>query len=384
VVLSRLWSSPYEKDFVKREVVRPFEREHGCTVDFQTLDDDALLKRVQVQQESGKVAADVVIVYVSRMREWVDRGYVEDLTALVESWPERTFAPAFAGMTRFDGAQRFLPIGADDYLLCANRRALDYLPEGAQVGTLSWDAFAAWAAAVARGEGEGKLAVSGVPQKMWIYQAGAVVLAYGGGFPDFGSEGAARAWGLLARLHRDGAFTPTVRTYDSVVPPMKRGEAWLTVAHNARVGEVYASAPAQFVVAPPPRGPAGRGSVVGVSGLAVLKGAPQRALAEAFLAHITRPDVQVTLAKGTGGFIPTVRESASLLGETHRDEIIKQASAVLAEGVLAYIPATENWAAVKQLYDEVLDHVLEGGEIDAARLSGWQRRLDAILEPRDG
>ena len=374
---SRLWSQPHERDFVLREVLAPFEREHGCRVDLQVFDDDKLYQRAEVQRRAGQVTTDVVIVYVSRMPRWAQAGLVEDLTPHASLWANRSFAAAFVKMTTFDGKPRFLPIGADDYLLCANKDALKYLPRGADPQKITWEQLVAWSRAVAKGEKEGKFAVTGVAQKMLTYQVAAAILSYGGGFPDVGSPDALKAWRVLAGLK--GALTPTVRTYGTVVPAMKRGEAWLTVTHNARVGEVYASNPTRFVVAPAPLGPSGRGSVAGVSGLGVMAGAPNRDLAAKFLAYLTRPEVQLKLSKGTGGFIPTVTAAAKLLGDSTEDEVIRKSLVVLEQGRLAYIPAIAKWSAVKLVYDEAFQKiVLTDGKVDAAWLRAAQKRIDAL------
>ena len=93
-----------------------------------------------------------------------------------------------------------------------------------------------------------------------------------------------------------------------------REESWLTVFHNARAGQVYASNATQFTLAPGARGPAGIGTIAGVSGYAIMKDAPNYDLAVEFLEYLTRPDIQVKIAKGTGGFIPPVQEAMDIPG----------------------------------------------------------------------
>ncbi len=375
VVLSRLWSLPHEKEFVLTSIIRPFEDEHNCSVEFQTLDDDALLQRITMQRQAGRVAADVVIAYVSRMAEWVGGGLVADLTETVSTWRDREFSAGFRGMTVFDGKIRFLPIGADVYLLCANKKAFDYLPAGADFAAMTWSGLAEWSAGIAEGEGGGKFAITGAAQTMLIYQIGCAALSYGGGFPDIASPGAIEAWDLFVRMR--GSFSPAIMTYESVVSPMKRGEAWLAVAHSARVGEIHSSNPAVFAVAPPPRGPAGMGSIAGVSGLGVVEGCPNPELAMAFLEYMTSPETQLRLAHGTSGFIPTVNEAVSLLGDGAGDDIIRNSISVLDQGRLAYIPAHGNWGAVKLLYDEAFQKmVIKDGAVDREYLAAAQRRLE--------
>jgi multiple sugar transport system substrate-binding protein len=175
-------------------------------------------------------------------------------------------------------------------------------------------------------------------------------------------------------------FTPNVTTYEAVMDPMKREEAWLTFAHCARVGSIYDSNPSQFVVMPVPKGSVGMGSVAGTSGFAIIEGAPHHDLAVKFLEYMTRPEIQLQIAKGTGGFIPPVDEAVKLLTESPQDEIIKKALHVMDQGVLAFIPSTfgPEWGAVKTLYEEAFKTlVIEKGIVDQDYLDNAQEEMDA-------
>lgn len=378
VLNSRLWSRPAEQEFVINEILKPFEEANDVKVVFQIVEDDPLLERAQVQKDTGNVTTDIVIAYCQRMPEWVEAGYVEDLTDVVATWDDRTFSKGFDSMTIFDGKRYFVPIGADVYLLAANKKALAYLPEGADVQDLTWEQVVDWSIAMAEGEGEGKHAVTGVPQKALIYQYGGVILSYGGPFPQINSPEALQAWELLVNMK--DAYTPTVMTYDSPIEPMKRGEAWLTIAHNANVGDIYNSNPAQFVIAPAPKGPAGIGSVAGTSGFAIMKGAPNKEMAIKLIEYMSRPDIQLKIAKGAGGFIPPVDESLELLGDTVQDEVIRKSLHVMNNGVLSFIPPIygPNWGSVKLVYDEAFKKlVMEDGAVDKAYLDKAQETIDS-------
>ena len=91
VLTSRLWSPPAEQEFIINEIIKPFEEENGVTVNFQILDDVTQLERAEVQQSTGHVTTDVFISYDANMPDWIDAGYVEDLTDLAASWGDRTF-----------------------------------------------------------------------------------------------------------------------------------------------------------------------------------------------------------------------------------------------------------------------------------------------------
>ncbi len=376
VIVSRLWTPPTEKEFIINEIIKPFEKMCNCNVEFKTMDDDTILKQVELQEKTGNVTTDIVIVYCARMPEWVDKGYVVDLTPYVSKWTDRTFSKGFDSMTVFNGKRYFLPIGADVYLTLINKKALKYKPEGVDVQNLTWEQLADWALAVAEGEGEGKFAVTGVPMKSFIYQAGAVILSYGGHWPNLDNPGAMAGFYLLSKMK--DAFAPGVMSYDDTRPPMKREETWMTVAHCARVGEVYKGNPSQFIVAPAPKGPAGIGSVAGTSGLAIVKGTKNFDLALKFLEYITRPDIMLKVSKGAGGFIPTVDEAINYLGTSPEDEVIEKAIKVLQNGVLAYIePIWKDWGQVKLVYDEIFKNmIMKRGQLDPDYLEIMQLRID--------
>jgi multiple sugar transport system substrate-binding protein len=378
--VSRLFSPPREQEFFINEVIKPFEEEHNVRINFQILDDDTIFDRAQVQQDTNHVTTDIIAAHNGKMPDWLDAGYVEDLTDLVDSWDDRNFSPTFESDTNRDGRQYFLPVGADVYLLLANNEALPYVPEGADIDNLTWEQYAEWANAIAEGEGEGKVCITGIPQKSWIYMFGGTGLSYGAGFPDINSPEAAEAWKIWTSM--GDAFIPSVLNIDSCVDPMMREESWLTVFHNARAGQVFASNETQFTLAPAPSGPTGIGTIAGVSGYAIMKGSENYDLSVEFLEYLTRPDIQVKIAKGTGGFIPPVQEAIEFLGDEAIDEVINKAILVLENGVASGVPSYlyQDWGAVKQVFDDVfVDMVLEGdGTVDQARLDAAADELVAL------
>jgi len=377
---SRLWSPPAEQEFIIEYVIKPFEKENNCTVNFQILDDKKLLERAELQLKTDHPTMDIVCAYVANMPEWIDNGYIEDLTSSVKSWDDRHFSPTFEYGTNFEGKQYFIPVGADVYLTIANKKAMKYFPGGADLNKLTWEDFAKWSNAIAKGEGEGKTVVTGIPMKSLVYQFGAISLSYGATFPDINTPEAIKAWEILVSMKDD--FIPAVLNVDNCVAPMKRGEAWLSWMHCARAGQVYSANPANFVVAPVPEGPAGIGSIAGVSGYGVLKNAPHKELAIKFLEYITRPDMQVKIAKGTGGFIPPVEEALNYLGDDPEDEVVAKAVMVLSKGRVSGVPGGDyqDWGAVKQVFDDVfVEMVLNGdGTVDKAMLDEAKVKLDAL------
>ncbi len=377
VVSSRLWSPAAEQNFLYDEVFPEFEKENNVIVKFEILDDTVLLKRAKLQAETGRVTTDVVIVHNGVMDQWISNNYVEELP--VADWPGRTFSAAFMDSIASSGKTYFAPVGGDVYLLLANNKAMKYLPAGVDVQDITWEQYIDWAVAIAEGEGEGKCAVTGVPMKSLVYMYGGMFLSYGGEFPVINSPGALEGWKLLTKMHN--AYSPTVMTYDNVTAPMKSGETWLTVAHMARTGEAYRSNPSNYVIAKAPKGPKGIGSIAGVSGFGVPVGAEHRDLALKFIEFMTRPEIAVKVARGTGGFLPPIDEAIAVLGDSPVDEVIKKGVMVLQTGVVSGVPgsAYTSWGAVKQVYDDVFaDMIIGTGVYDKAILDAAQAKLEAL------
>ena len=262
VMSSEMFAPPAEQTFFINEILKPFEEETGISVAFQIVAGEDMLDRLTVQQETDHVTTDVVLVFNGRFPWYTDAGYVVSLDEYVSAWEDRTILPAFDATAVVDGTRYYVPISADVYLTIANNKAMDYLPAGAELDTLTYDQYADWAVAVAEGEGEGKVCITGIPQKMWIYQFGTSALAYGlnpagnpePAFPNINSPSAAEAWEPWVKIGAADGFMPTVLNIDNCTDPLMREEAWLSVTHNARVGQVYASNETQFSVGPAPIG----------------------------------------------------------------------------------------------------------------------------------
>jgi multiple sugar transport system substrate-binding protein len=390
VLDSEMFSPPAEQQFFINEILAPFEEETGISVNFSIVEGSDMFDRITVQQETDHVTTDVILAFNGRFPWYTDAGYVTPLDGAVAEFEGRSILLAFDETATADGTRYFVPISADVYLTVANNQALDYLPDGADIDSLTYDQYVAWAVAVAEGEGEGKVCMTGIPQKMWIYQFGTSALSYGlnpagGGepaFPNINSEAAAAAWANWAEIGAADGFMPTILSIDNCTDPLMREEAWLSVTHNARVGQVYASNETQFTVGPAPSGPSGVGTIAGAHGLGIVEGTANFDAAVQLVEYMTRPEIQTKLNKGTGGFIPVVAEAIDFLGDEPSDEIIRKALIVLGLGIPSHLPVADfqDWGAVKQLFDDVYQEMVLGGDgtVDQALLDAKQAELDAL------
>ncbi len=362
VILSGLWSKPTEGEFVVSQILNPLAEKLGISISFQTMDDLTALQRLEVQTASGNICSNIEIASSGSMTDWINSGYLVDLTEKVAGWKDLKFIPAFSKGIEIDGKQYFLPIAGNVYLLIANKKALKYLPKGAKIDELTWDQFADWALNIKKGTGFGRTVVCGVPLKSFIYQFGTCALSYGAEFPEINSEGAKKAWTIFEKLSQADAFIPNIREIADCSLPMIRGEAWLSILNNTKVGEVFETNETKFVVAKMPKGPKGRGIIVGFSGMALIKNSQNQKTALGIIKYLTKPDIQVQLARGTGGFVPAVEAALKFLDVNDpQDIVIRKAIHELKGNVVASgVPGSKykDWGAVKMVFDNIFERVL--------------------------
>lgn len=119
----------------------------------------------------------------------------------------------------------------------------------------------------------------------------------------FQSAEAAAGWAKLKALW--AYVTPNSTSYDFMQEPLAAGEVMVAWDHIARLKNAISAAPDDYVVFPAPAGPKGRGYMPVVAGLAIPKGAPDKAGAEKVIEHLSMPETQLLTASKVG-FFPTL------------------------------------------------------------------------------
>ena len=376
---SSLWSQPSQRQYIRDHIVKDFIRESGIPVKFEYVDGEVALKRAYLQKEIGGVKMDIVTIHSGKMPIWINNGFVQDLTPYIKDWTDITFFPLFNKSAIRDGKTYFMPVVSDVYILIATKKALKYLPEGADVNTLTWEQFVQWSHNLRKVDNVGRTALSAVPFNSFIYQFGAIELSFGAEFPEIDSPGAMKAWKILLDMRDD--YVPNVLNVAKPTDALQRGYAWLTFAHIADVGEVYNSDPTKYVVAPVPEGSVGRGSIGAGYGLGITTGSKRRKDSLKLIHYLLSPKQQVKIAQGSGGFIPPVKEAIKYLGSSPKDKIIKVGLEVFKKAILSGVPSNEyyDWNAVKFIFDTLFKNmIIEKGEIDMQMLQEAKKQLQEV------
>jgi multiple sugar transport system substrate-binding protein len=204
--------------------------------------------------------------------------------------------------------QVYVPWMQATYIMVARKEALQYLPQGADVNALTYDQLAAWGKAMTEATGERLIGFPAGPKGLMprFFQGYLYPSFTGGVVTPFRSAEAEAMWASFKGLWR--YVNPNSTGYDFMQEPLLAEEVWVAFDHVARVKEALMEAPDEFVAFPAPAGPKGRGYMPVVAGLAIPKGAPDRAGAAALVEYLSRPETQVTTAREVG-FFPVVKAS---------------------------------------------------------------------------
>lgn len=278
------------------------------SVKFTPEDDGPFLTRIRAELAAGKGQVGLVGALDSGLAALAAGGGLQELDTLqAELAKSRSFNPAFQAAAKLGGEQqRMVPWMYTSFIMVANRKALPYLPKGADINALSYEQLKQWARAMKEATGEAKLGFPAGPKGlMHRFLQGYLYPSYTGGMArTFRSEDAHRMWADFRDLWQYAS--PRSTAYGFMEEPLSSGEVWLAFDHTARLLSALKDKPAEFVAFPAPAGPKGRGYMLVLAGLAIPKSSPDKEAAARVIEHLTRPATQALTLSETG-FYPVVK-----------------------------------------------------------------------------
>lgn len=373
----------HEKQYLMDTFFKNFEEENNCTVEVDFVAQADAVKKIQSEQEGKNYITDIIYADTANMAPYVNGGWMQDITELVNSTGS-TYTQMFDNTTNKDGVRYFVPFTFDVYVTCANKKALDYLPDGLTeedvVSGITWEQYADWAVAIAAGEGEGKTMMpANLTSSQLLYPMGGMSLAYGGGFPEFTSDGFKDALGIIAQIAAGDGFYAEQDQYTAPTDPLNSGDVWLTFAHMAPVGTSYNAAPNNYVIGAAPKGSKGAGSTSGAWCYGIAQGAPNQELAEKFINYIADPEVNYEFCSNYGGSLSPIEEVGDILESS--DVVMRAGIEMLKTTIVTGVPASEysDWNAVKLLYGDIFNDVLKNKAVPGDDyLAEEQSKLEAL------
>jgi multiple sugar transport system substrate-binding protein len=265
-------------------------------------------------------------------------GGLSDLDGLLRTLSTtREFSQSAVALGKLEGKnQRFIPLMTNTFQMAANKKALQYLPKGANLSALTYPQLLDWGKAMKAATGEAKIGFPAGPKGLMhrYFQASFYPSHTGGIVRTFKGADAEKGW---AQLRDMWAFVnPRSTSYGFMEEPLKNEEVWVAFDHTARLLPALVDKPNDFVVFPAPSGSKGRGYMPVMVGMAIPKNAPDRTAAERIVDHMTKPATQALILKEIG-FFPVVKTD---LGQ------LPPGIALASNGVTAVLAAKDGIASM--------------------------------------
>jgi multiple sugar transport system substrate-binding protein len=296
-----------EAQKMRNLILKDFPRE----VDYITEQPQQFPVRIKAELQGGTPAIDVVGGLHGELQPLVALDALVPLDDLAVSLTGRGVPDRLLTLGKFGTAhQLYVPWMQASYIMVANKAALPYLPDGADIDALSYDQLAAWANTIQQKTGKRLLGFPAGPQGlMHRFFEGFLYPSYTGGVVvPFRSEAAEVMWTEFASLWK--SVNPNSTGYNFMQQALLSGDVWIGFDHIARMLDALRQKPEEFVAFPAPAGPRARGYMPVLAGLAVLKGAPDMSGAMALVDYLTQHQTQIVTAHSVG-FFPVVQAKLS-------------------------------------------------------------------------
>jgi multiple sugar transport system substrate-binding protein len=278
--------------------------------------------------------------------------------------------------------QLYIPWMQATYIMVANRRALQYLPRGANVNRLTYAQFLQWAKNISDRSGQKRVALpAGTNGLLNRFLQGYLLPSFSKGVvTTYKSRGAVQGWQYMKSLWRYSH--PQSLGYNFMQDPLLSGEVWVAWDHVARLVNALRTRPDEFVAFPAPAGPQGRGYMPVLAGLAIPKSAPNVSGARQLIRWMTGVGVQARTL-GSVGFFPVV---GSRLSKQTGAGLLKMNSAVsrtqrARDALKSLLPVglgTEA-NAFNKVYTDTFVRIVVRGENIQSVLSDESRNLQDVM-----
>ncbi|HEV2511994.1 extracellular solute-binding protein [Bosea sp. (in: a-proteobacteria)] len=263
--------------------------------------------RMKAEGKAGKRTISLAGALHGELQPLVTSGDIEPIDDIAARLADRGIPQGLMELGKLGtGKQVYIPWMQATYIMVARKEALASLPAGADVNALTYDQLEAWGKALTEKTGKRLIGFPAGPKGLMprFYQGYLYPSFTGGVVTPFRSAEAEAMWGKFKSLWQ--YVNPNSTSYDFMQEPLMAGEVWVAFDHVARVKDALVQEPDKYVTFPAPAGPKGRGYMPVIAGLAIPKGAPDRAGAAAVIEHLTKPETQVKTAAEVG-FFPVVK-----------------------------------------------------------------------------
>ncbi|WP_170407678.1 ABC transporter substrate-binding protein [Ruegeria arenilitoris] len=281
------------------------------------------------------------------------------------------------------GSLQYIPWMQASYIMAANKEALQYLPEGADINALTYDQLIGWAANAHEAAGEPKFGFPAGPKglKHRFFQGYLYPSYTNGVVRTFASDDAVTAWEKFRELwtHTNPAST----NFSFMQEQLLSGDAWIVFDHTSRLAQAFNERPDDFVAFPAPAGPTGRGFMPVLAGVAIPKTAPDMEASKALVAYMMKPETQIATLRATN-FFPVVAvdlpDDLPPAVKAAGDAVAKMSGSADANPGLLPAGLGDKGGDFNRVYTDAFERIVLGGQDIRTVLNDQKGALEAIMQ----
>ncbi|MEM1075807.1 MAG: ABC transporter substrate-binding protein [Pseudomonadota bacterium] len=351
----------------------------GQEVDYQPNDGGPWLTRLQAELQAGTGTIGVL----GALHGDFSAMDPEDLVDLSEMEVVSSSDTFNSLATLGTDSLQYIPWMQASYIMAANKEALQYLPDGADIDALSYDQLIAWAANVHEGVGEPKFGFPAGPKglKHRFFQGYLYPSYTNGVVRTFASDEAVTAWEKFAELWEH--TNPASTNFSFLQEQLLSGDAWIVFDHTSRLAQAFNERPDDFVAFPAPAGPAGRGFMPVLAGVAIPKTAPDMEASKALVSHMMKPETQLATLRATS-FFPVVDvdlpDDLPPSVQAAGSAVAKMSGAPDANPGLLPAGLGDKGGDFNRVFVDTFERIIFARQDIRAVLDDQKRRLAAIME----
>jgi multiple sugar transport system substrate-binding protein len=275
-------------------------------VDFIPEEPPQLVVHVQADMKSGSPSIGLIGALHGELAPLVQLGALSQLDT-IEDMLKQDGVPA--GMVKLahlgtDHLQ-YVPWMQATYIMAASKQAIQYLPAGAKLDSLTYDQVGQWAANAEKATGRRVLGFPAGPTGLMnrFFEGYLLPSFTGGVVTTFASPDAEKMWADFKSIWQH--VNPNSTNYNFMQEPLLSGDVLIAWDHVARLQDAFRKHRDDFVAFPAPSGPKGLSFMPVVVGLAIPKTAPDAAGAKQVIDYLLKPQTQITTLR-VSSFYPVV------------------------------------------------------------------------------
>ncbi|MFP5415380.1 MAG: ABC transporter substrate-binding protein [Actinomycetes bacterium] len=337
--------------------------------------------QLKTQVDAGQVSIGVAAAIHGDLAPLGD--YLEDLDDMVPDARAAGITDELLELGKMGtSTQKYIPWMQASYVVCANKKALEWLPSGADVNALTYDQFLQWADNANQANGKPVFGLPAGPRGLYHrFFQGYLIPSYTGAVVTrWTSADSVAGWSWMRDFWSN--CNPASTNYEYMQEPLARGEVLVGWDHVARLVSAPQDNPDDWIMVPSPIGPKGLGYMLIVAGMAIPRGGDREEAAKVIKA-LSAPAAQVEVLRQNAFFPVVETELPSDLPapiKLEADAVAKQAASPQALLALPPVGLGAKDGEFGQVFKDVFREIcLQGGDPQSV-VTRYAANMQAVLD----